>query len=194
MATVKAPLLSLGASGKIAGTLVASTWKGLKVMREYVKPANPQTAAQTTQRDLFSASVNAWRNYVTNANERAAWDRKALQAAHPQSGFNAAMSAMSKILAADADASFAASFAAAAGNTVAITMKNMDDGAVGDEAGNFEVWAGDQPGSLLLNGTAPIAAGVITTADLGDLHDVKYVELRKTSRSRSGIMKVTLIA
>lgn len=194
MAKVKAPLLSLGASGKIAGTLVATTWKGIKVMREYVKPANPNTAAQVTQRGIFTDAVAAWRNYITNAAQRTAWDKKALSAPNPQSGFNAAMSSLTQILVGNADASYANGFAAAAGNTLDVTMKNMDDGAVGDEAGNFEVWVGDSASSLLYLETQAIAAGVISTSDLGDLDDVKFVDIRKDGYSRSGIMQVTLIA
>ena len=194
MAIVKAPLLSLGASGQLGKTLVGTTWKGIKVMREYVKPANPQTAAQVTQRDLFTASVSAWRNYLTDADIRAAWNRSALVSGKPQSGFNAGMSSLTQILAGDADASYAVSVAAAAGNTVDFGMENMDDGAAGDEAGNFEVWKGTAPGSLLLFESVAIAAGVVSTTDLGDVDDVLYVEIRKDSQSRSGITKVTLIA
>ncbi|MBA7569966.1 hypothetical protein ES708_11711 [subsurface metagenome] len=50
MAKVKGPLFSLGASQKLADTLVYFSWKGLNVVREYVVPANPRTALQTTQR------------------------------------------------------------------------------------------------------------------------------------------------
>ena len=44
MAKLKAPLMSLGASGKLADTLVFFAWKGLNVVREYVIPANPKIA------------------------------------------------------------------------------------------------------------------------------------------------------
>lgn len=194
MAKVKAPLLSLGASGKLGNTLVGFTWKGIKCMREYVVPANPQTADQTTQRDLFSASVYSWRNYITNTEIRDAWNREALASGNPQSGFNKAMSSITKITATNPAASYAVSFVEAAGNIVNITMKNIDDNATGDEAGNFEVWVGNEPSSLLLVESVAIAAGVITTSDLGDTGDIKYVQLRKDDHSRSGIMKCTLIA
>lgn len=57
MAKLKAPLFSLGASGKLAGALVYFGWKGLDVVREYVIPSNPKTAAQTTQRGYLAAAV-----------------------------------------------------------------------------------------------------------------------------------------
>lgn len=195
MAIVKAPLLSLGASGKIAGTLVASKWKGLKTMREYVIPANPNTADQVTERTNFTACVAAFRNYYTATIERSAWDRSALASGKPQSGFNVFMSACRKITISDADASFANGAVATAGNLATFTMLNADDGATGDEAGNFEAWSGNSPTSLLLvDSSLTIAAGDIVTPDLGDTGDVKYVKIRKDSEDRSGIHKITLIA
>ena len=193
MAQVKAPFLCLGASGKLAGTLVATTWKGIKVLREYVIPANPQTADQVTQRGIFTDAVAAYRNYLTNAEVRGSWDRKALYSGTPMSGFNACMRALCNILTGNADASFNGSTVEGAVGVVAFTMKNMDDGATGDEAGNFEVWVGDNPGSLLLFETKAIAVGVITTSKVGDTAEVKYVELRKDSESRSGIFKATCL-
>lgn len=57
MAKLKAPLLSLGASGAIGKTLVFFAWKGLNVVREYVIPTNPRTKPQTTQRDYLTDIV-----------------------------------------------------------------------------------------------------------------------------------------
>lgn len=59
MAKLKAPLLSLGASGKLAKTLVYFGWKGLNVVREYVVPSNPKTAAQLAQRAHITTMVDA---------------------------------------------------------------------------------------------------------------------------------------
>lgn len=57
MAKLKGPLMSLGASGQLAKTLVFFPWKGLNVVREFVVPANPKTALQTTQRGYVTAGV-----------------------------------------------------------------------------------------------------------------------------------------
>lgn len=59
MAKLKAPLLSLGASGQLGKALVYFGWKGLDVVREYVVPSNPQTALQQTQRGYVTAAVAA---------------------------------------------------------------------------------------------------------------------------------------
>ncbi len=57
MAKLKAPLLSLGASGAIGKSLVFFGWKGLDVVREYVVPANPKSSLQVTQRGYLTACV-----------------------------------------------------------------------------------------------------------------------------------------
>lgn len=50
MAKVTGPLFSISASGKIADAMVFFSWKGTNVVREWLKPANPQTANQGNQR------------------------------------------------------------------------------------------------------------------------------------------------
>ncbi|GAI58995.1 unnamed protein product, partial [marine sediment metagenome] len=57
MAKLKAPLLSLGASGAIGKAIVYFPWKGLNVAREYVIPSNPQTKAQGFQRGYLKTMV-----------------------------------------------------------------------------------------------------------------------------------------
>jgi len=57
VAKLKAPLLSLGASGQIAKSLVFFPWKGLDVVREYVVPSNPKTDAQNAQRAYITTAV-----------------------------------------------------------------------------------------------------------------------------------------
>lgn len=61
MARVSGPLMSLDASGKFAGVMVASIWKGRNYMRQYVIPTNPNTTAQQAQRALLAAAVAAWK-------------------------------------------------------------------------------------------------------------------------------------
>jgi len=88
MAKTQAPFLSLGAKGQLAKTVVASTWKGIKTMRQYVVPANPRTTAQVAHRTLFSSVVALWKSFITAATDTSAWNRLALQSGKPQSGFN----------------------------------------------------------------------------------------------------------
>ena len=91
MAKVTAPLLSLSASGAFAKTLVSSTWKGIKYMRSYVVPANPKTAAQTVQRNFFTALVAEWHNILRLAVDKLAYDKRASIQRLTMSGFNVFM-------------------------------------------------------------------------------------------------------
>jgi len=59
MAKLKAPLMSLGATGALGKSLVFFGWKGLDVVREYVVPSNPRSALQTTQRGYLTDAVAA---------------------------------------------------------------------------------------------------------------------------------------
>ena len=194
MARVTAPLLSLSASGKFADTLVASSWKGIPVMRQYVKPSNPDTEAQGDQRDMMTACVSVWRNSFTNTLMRTAWNRLALLMKDTMSGFNAFISNAVKAGNTDPAASFAELGEAIAGLKVSFDLLNLDDGATGDETGDFEIWAGSSPGSLLLIEEIAIVAGaVIGATALGDEDDVVYAKLRKGGRDRSGLVQITLI-
>lgn len=88
MAKLKAPLLSLGASGAIGKSLVFFPWKGIDAVREYVVPANPRTAGQIAQRGYLEDAVDAWHDAPFTASDLTAWNRLAGIAAKIMSGFN----------------------------------------------------------------------------------------------------------
>ena len=50
MVKVTAPVMSLEASGSLAGALVFSKWKGRPYVRSLVRPANPRSPGQTSNR------------------------------------------------------------------------------------------------------------------------------------------------
>lgn len=52
-AKVTGPLYSISASGKLANAMVFFGWKGLNVVRQWVKPANPQSEDQGDMRLLL---------------------------------------------------------------------------------------------------------------------------------------------
>ena len=195
MAKVKAPLLSFSASGKLADTLVAFTWKGINVMRQYVVPSNPQTTDQLAQRALVTACVSAWKNYFTGEEGRAAWNRLALQYSTAMSGFNAFMRNALKASSADADASFVNVMTEIAAQKINFTLLNLDDGAQADEAGDFEVWAGATVSGMVLAEEIALAGGdIVGVVDHGDEGDIVYCKVRKGGYDRSGIFKATLLA
>lgn len=191
MARVRTPLISFGASGKIARTIVFFAWKGIDVAREYVVPSNPRTAAQTTQRNLFTDCVAAFRNYLTDAGVRTAWNLLASAGKQAMSGFNRAMESMLAILKVDPASSYVISFAES-GQVITFILANMNDGTTGTETGDFEIWKGTAATSLLKFEEVAIVGGAINTTALGAIGDVIFCELRKGMWSRSGIVKVTL--
>ncbi len=73
MAKPTAPLLSFGASGSLAKTMVYSKWKGRPYVRRHVIPANPKSTAQTLTRDAFAFANSAHK--LMGPLGRAPWDR-----------------------------------------------------------------------------------------------------------------------
>jgi len=67
MARLTAPLLSLGASGSIAKSLVYSTWKGIPYARVHVIPANPKSTAQQEVRGVFATLTEMWKRMPSGA-------------------------------------------------------------------------------------------------------------------------------
>lgn len=90
MAKPKAPLFGFGASGQIGKAIVYGSWKGIDIAREYVIPANPNSAAQSTQRGYFTSAVAEWHDTVNvlSADDKAAWTRLAGVQNTPRTGFN----------------------------------------------------------------------------------------------------------
>lgn len=56
MAKVTGPLYSMSASGKLGDAMVYFGWKGINVVRGYVIPSNPQSAAQGDQRIIVGGT------------------------------------------------------------------------------------------------------------------------------------------
>jgi hypothetical protein len=65
MAKVTGPLFSIGASGKIADSMVFFAWKGINVVRQWVKPANPQSDSQGYLRTALKA-ISKWVTAIGN--------------------------------------------------------------------------------------------------------------------------------
>jgi len=73
MSKITAPLLSFGATGTIADTMVYSKWRGRPYVRRHVIPSNPNTTGQQATRNVFAAASAIWK--VAPALFVAPWDR-----------------------------------------------------------------------------------------------------------------------
>ncbi len=77
MVKVQAPVLSLDATGSLAGALVFSKWKGRNYVRTLVKPSNPKSGGQIGVRAMFKFLSQDW---TTNApSQKATWEDLAEQ-------------------------------------------------------------------------------------------------------------------
>lgn len=85
MAKVTGPLLSIDASGKIGESIVFTRWRGTKVVRQFVKPANPNSAAQQTQRGYLTTAIDKWVKEFQPVTQQGWRD---FQAGQPISGVN----------------------------------------------------------------------------------------------------------
>ena len=92
MVKLNGPMFSMTASGKLAGAVVFSSWKGRAYARSLVKPANPQSGAQTGVRAMFKFLAQEW-DGLSSA-DKATWETPADQLT--VSPFNAFMSANQK--------------------------------------------------------------------------------------------------
>lgn len=93
MALTTGPLLSLGASGSVAGTMTFSKWKGRPYVRQLVTPANPKTPGQTTTRAMMAFLSKAWA--IMPAQIQADWQalatQKSISPFNAMVGFNMAL-------------------------------------------------------------------------------------------------------
>jgi len=101
MAKVTMPLLSGSASGKIGDAIVFFGWKGVDVVRSWVKPANPQSASQGVRRVILGGLGRACKPVTYGSNYHQ--DALAIAVA-PQTWISTLVSYMVKNYMADKDA------------------------------------------------------------------------------------------
>jgi len=77
MAKVNGPLMSMDASGTLAGTIVYSKWKGRNYVRNRVIPKNPKSASQVGVRSMFRFLATQWDGQT--APDKATWEERAKQ-------------------------------------------------------------------------------------------------------------------
>lgn len=85
MAKVTGPLLSMDASGSVAGAMVFAKWKGRPYVRQLVIPSNPKSGAQVGVRAMMKFLSQSWAGLSSMI--KATWETQA--AAITASTFNA---------------------------------------------------------------------------------------------------------
>lgn len=84
MAKVQGPLFSVDARGKIADSLVFMGWRGLKTVRSYAIPSNPNTPDQIRVRNNFTMATKLWSRLT--GRDQNAW--RAFASGNQYSGYN----------------------------------------------------------------------------------------------------------
>lgn len=72
MATTKAPLFGLDASGTLADSIVFSKWRGRTYVRRHAIPSNPKSALQVGMRSVFKFVTQDFSNLTQT--QKDAWD------------------------------------------------------------------------------------------------------------------------
>ncbi|MBA7642322.1 hypothetical protein ES703_50012 [subsurface metagenome] len=173
MAKLKAPLMSLGASGKLAGTLVFFGWKGINVVREYVIPSNPKTDRQNTHRDRLTAMVaavhtsQAMAAHAMRSDDQVAYSALASAKGKIMTWFNMAVKlGVDCLVASEGYTVYSHGHCA---DTSKDDLRPMvyitDDGALHVEAGKF--YLGTSPTNLIHTADGVLDVGVYASASPG---------------------------
>jgi len=166
MAKVTGPLFSIDARGKLADSIVFLGWRGLKTVRQWVKPANPNTAAQQAVRGYFTTSVNKY--HLLDGGDQGAWKERA--SGKPYSGFNLFMDLASSTL--NAAKTWVLIKAVAA---TGITASGANIVAKADASGAGKLKYGTEPGVYYNEVSLNFLANTLVTATLSGLSSaVKY--------------------
>lgn len=189
MAKLKAPLLSLGASGQLGNALVFFDWKGLDVAREYVIPTNPKSAKQTIQRNYLTAAVLAIHTAEALAADPLDAADKVAEALlgscepTPRTWFNTiGKKWLDQRVAALRCVIYRNGTTTPTTGQIAVTMKTTPDGANAVTAG--DIWYGLTKTSMPNKVAATVVAGDISGTITGLTNKVKYfIQFRPTAHA-----------
>lgn len=118
MAKTQAPLFGFGAGGQLGKAFVYGTWRGVPYARQYVSPANPQSAAQTKTRSIFAWASNTWKEMPSLGQDP--WN--AFASGRPLTGRNAWIGKATKNLRSGTDTSAVLLSPGAAGGLPPLTI------------------------------------------------------------------------
>ena len=197
MAKLKAPLMSLGASGQLGKALVFFGWKGLDVVREYVVPANPKSNLQIAHRAHLTAAVAAIHDAEAHAIDPLSAADKTAYALYgttfptPRTWFNQIVQRwlLAKVNGEEATVYKAGTFTDPATTEITITLRNQ---VTGGQAGSF--YAGtsktSMPKSVVADGVGTLHTGVFTGLVKGTKYFFQFRPTKVTDDKyvcRSGI-------
>lgn len=89
MAKVTGPLFSTTARGQIGKSLIYSSWHGIKYVKKYAVPTNPNTPAQQAVRQKFLELINFWKSIYHEADGKSPqWENARMLSDYYGTSFN----------------------------------------------------------------------------------------------------------
>ena len=192
MAKARSPLLSIGASGKFGGTLVAAPWKGIKTVREYALPTNPRTALQQAHRSRVGYAITAWRGPAHVNTFAPAWNLAAATLRKHYTGYHLFVSTATKLQAVRPSAWIIGQMVEAMPPLIYAYVSHLGPTSPPTDPGNFDIMAGTDPANLTLYTSQPkqlTYPWIQFTAP--HPHGLWYIAVEKDGFRRSGIYAIT---
>ena len=186
---VVAPLLSFSATGTIANAITYSRRGGHDIVMKCPKHHTAPSKEQEVQRGRFSKGAKFYMETIASTAEYDGWRRVGTYKHGSETGHNACLSSVAKLMKVDPNGSMAVSVELTVGNTIEWSLKNVTHLEEGDETGDFRIYSGEFPTTLHFIETATIIGGKITSSDIGTGEGAGYWAIVKDGVFRSGIFK-----
>lgn len=172
------------ASGSIGGTLTASNYKGIGVLKSKASPSNPNTVDQQTQRGNWRDLVTYWQSGLLLSVDQVAYRSLVSKTSLRMSGFNYFMKIYREVF---ANGDTAGYFNTYSESTVGA---NKEFVITGTEAVTGVVKVYTQSGTFVLseseNFAAPPTTTTIALTELPEKGYIQYIYTQAGTGGRSG--------
>ena len=198
MAIVKAPLLSLGARGRLDKSLIFQEIKGQSIAKAYAVPTFPNSPAQELWRNEFQERADFWQTFLRTSQFQEAFKLSADRQSRYLSVYLAAMRSMrtsyenepQKIYITDI---VWTALPFPAGNVKAIPNRITDHANV-SSVNNYRLLVGTTPENLTaVSGWSAINAPIEVIALAGSPGDTRYMTFECFQDSTIEVMPITKV-
>ena len=188
----RGPLLSFSAKKSIANSISFRRSRNGTVATRHSTPSNPRSPNQILVRARLGAAVAAWTNVLEPADTQAAWNRFSTYTRSRGSGYTDCIGGLMRNLVDDPDPSFIVDCEPFTGYTIRWRLRDVISDRYATEAGDFELWAGTEPGQLKFFENLSLVGSCLFSSPLAATSQTVYVAIRKSGIYRSGIYQIAL--
>lgn len=194
MAKVKTPLLSLRGTGTVGKQVSFYEHGPTHCAREYVVPADADTAAQQTMRDAMSDINTAWTDTFRTDQNRTAWNLYRSVYRAPGTGYSNFISNAIKSYPDSQYRWFAVEANLINATRVDIPMARVDGLPPAGGRHNMWIFASTTPTDLRFFQKKRMEADrTLIVSGLNDFQPVVYLQIYRRGTSRSGIYRMQLV-